>query len=177
MHTTNFKIGDKVSVIDDTIVGEIIAVIHTLITIKDENGFLYKYQNKELVKIFDFEESFVDNHQSFLKKEKSPIKTAKKPTKNQSVLEVDLHIHQITKSDKNLRNFEMLSKQLSYAKQKIDFAIKNNIQNVVFIHGKGQGVLKAELYQLLKKYNVTINDANYQKYGKGATEVYIYKDN
>ncbi|MCF6351134.1 MAG: Smr/MutS family protein [Flavobacteriaceae bacterium] len=175
MNNIDFKIGDKVSVIDDTIIGEIIEIIHTLITIKDENGFQYKYQYKELVKIFNFKESFIVNYKSFLKEEKS-FETVKKSIKKQSVLEVDLHIHQITESVKNWSNYEMLSKQLDYARQKLDFAIKNNIRNIVFIHGIGQGVLKRELYQLLKKYKVEINDANYQKYGKGATEVYIYKN-
>jgi dsDNA-specific endonuclease/ATPase MutS2 len=47
---------------------------------------------------------------------------------------------------------------------------------MVFIHGKGEGVLKLELEYLLKRYNVKFYDANYQKYGLGATEVYIYQN-
>ena len=74
MNTNNFKIGEKVAVLDETIIGEITLITNSTITIKDENGFFYKYQNKELVKIFNFEESFVDKHKSFLKEENNPIK-------------------------------------------------------------------------------------------------------
>ena len=50
------------------------------------------------------------------------------------------------------------------------------IQKVVFIHGVGEGVLKLELEYLFKRYdNLKFYDANYQKYGLGATEVYIYQ--
>jgi dsDNA-specific endonuclease/ATPase MutS2 len=47
---------------------------------------------------------------------------------------------------------------------------------VIFIHGIGEGVLKRELQYLLKKYPVDFYDASYQKYGLGATEVYIYQN-
>ena len=42
----------------------------------------------------------------------------------------------------------------------------------VFIHGVGEGVLKLELEYVLKRYeDLTYYDADYQKYGFGATEV------
>jgi hypothetical protein len=41
----------------------------------------------------------------------------------------------------------------------------------------GEGVLKAELDFLLGRYdNLKFQDANYQKYGLGATEVYFIKN-
>jgi len=51
------------------------------------------------------------------------------------------------------------------------------IQKIVFIHGVGEGVLKIELEYLFARYNnVKYYDANYQKYGLGATEVYILQN-
>ena len=48
---------------------------------------------------------------------------------------------------------------------------------LVFIHGVGEGVLKEELRYLFNRYdNVKFYDADYQKYGLGATEVYIYQN-
>ena len=48
---------------------------------------------------------------------------------------------------------------------------------IVFIHGVGEGVLKEELGYLFRKYdNVKFYDADYQKYGLGATEVYIFQN-
>jgi len=92
-------------------------------------------------------------------------------------MEVDLHIHQLTSSSKRMNNHDMLTLQLDTAKHKLEFAIRNKIQKIVFIHGVGEGVLKLELEYLFKKYDqVTFYDADYQKYGLGATEVYIYQN-
>jgi dsDNA-specific endonuclease/ATPase MutS2 len=70
-------------------------------------------------------------------------------------------------------NYDMLSLQMDTAKHKIEFAIRNRIPRIVFIHGVGEGVLKQELNYLFNNYNVSIQEASYQKYGLGATEVYI----
>ena len=92
-------------------------------------------------------------------------------------MEVDLHINQLVKSTKGMANHDMLTLQLNTAKRQLDFAIKNRIQKIVFIHGVGEGVLKLELDYLFDRYNnVKHYDANYQKYGLGATEVYIYQN-
>ncbi|HET8809171.1 MAG TPA: Smr/MutS family protein, partial [Flavobacteriaceae bacterium] len=97
--------------------------------------------------------------------------------RNLPAMEVDLHIHQLVNSTKNLTNFDMLNLQLDTAKRQLDFAIKKRIQKVVFIHGVGEGVLRAELESLFRRYdNLKFYDADYQKYGLGATEVYIFQN-
>ncbi len=173
MERLNFKIGDKISVIDEELKGIIVSINNRIIQIKDEDGFLRLYQTHEIVKIPDtlLKHVRVKNKDKILKQSKKPVKKLKK----ESVLEVDLHIHQITSSNRFMSNADMLKKQLSTAKTKLDFAIKNNIQKIIFIHGKGQGVLKAELLLLLKNDTVEINDASYKKYGQGAMEVRIFK--
>ena len=71
----------------------------------------------------------------------------------------------------------MLTIQLDAAKRQLDFAISKRIQKVVFIHGVGEGVLRTELEFLFNRYdNVKFYDADYQKYGRGATEVYIFQN-
>ena len=63
---------------------------------------------------------------------------------------------------------------MDIAKKHMEFAIKNRIPKIVFIHGVGEGILKAELDFMLKRYDsISFQDANYQKYGSGATEVYF----
>ncbi|MFL1012109.1 Smr/MutS family protein [Flavisericum labens] len=92
-------------------------------------------------------------------------------------MEVDLHINQLVKSTRGMTNHDMLTLQLDTARHKLEFAIANRIQKVVFIHGVGEGVLKLELEYLFGRYgNVKFYDANYQKYGLGATEVYILQN-
>ena len=173
MKSEKFKIGNKIAVLDDTIQGVIISIVGNNIELEDENGFVYTYKENEIVLVDD--ELFTNlkvkiKDKSISEKRKNIIKA-----KNESVLEVDLHIHQITKSNKYLSNTDMLLKQITHAKIKLNFAINNNITKIVFIHGVGQGVLKTELHLLLKSYPVQINDASYRKYGKGAMEVYIFK--
>jgi len=77
-----------------------------------------------------------------------------------------------------MSNHEMLNLQIDTAKRQLEFAIRKRIQKIVFIHGVGEGILKEELKYLFGRYeNVKCYDADYQKYGLGATEVYIYQNN
>ena len=109
------------------------------------------------------------------KKRQNPLKVSSKE-RSQPVMEVDLHINQLVKNTRRMQNHEMLNLQLETAKRRLDFAIKNRIQRIVFIHGVGEGVLKLELEYLFKRYDcLKFYDANYQKYGQGATEVYIFQ--
>ena len=106
------------------------------------------------------------------KQPKTKVKERFEPT-----MEVDLHVHQLVKSSKGMTNHEILTLQLDTARRQLEFAIKKRIQKVVFIHGVGEGVLKIELEYLFGRYdNLKFYDANYQKYGVGATEVYIYQN-
>jgi len=73
-----------------------------------------------------------------------------------------------------MNNFDILNIQVDTARGQLEFAIKNRIPKIVFIHGMGEGVLKSELDYLLGRYpEISYQDANYRKYGLGATEVYI----
>ena len=91
-------------------------------------------------------------------------------------MEVDLHINQLVKNSRGMQNHEMLNLQIETAKRRLEFGFQNRIQRIVFIHGVGEGVLKLELEYLFKRYEgLKFYDANYQKYGQGATEVYIFQ--
>jgi dsDNA-specific endonuclease/ATPase MutS2 len=91
-------------------------------------------------------------------------------------MEVDLHIHQLVKSTKGMQNHDILNLQLDTAKKRLEFALSKRIQRIVFIHGVGSGVLKLELEYLLKRYDqLKFYAADFQKYGHGATEVYIFQ--
>src|SRR5690606_22521849 len=102
------------------------------------------------------------------------VNSEKKSKKDEFVLEVDLHIEKLVKSFKHLSNFDILNIQMDTARGQLEFAIKNRIPKMVFIHGMGEGVLKSELEFLLGRYSeISFQDANYRKYGLGATEVYL----
>lgn len=178
----NFQIGDKVSVLDDAIDGVVLKVEGTEITIKTTEEFVMTYFVKELIKINDSSElnnvfssksltSFLNDKAE--EKKRSFVKE-KKNKREDFVLEVDLHIEKIVKSYKRLSNYEILNIQMDSAKGQLEFAIRNRMPKLVFIHGVGEGVLKAELEFLLSKYDgIIFKEANYQKYGVGAIEIHI----
>jgi len=178
---SNFSVGDRVEVLDDSVEGIVEFVEGATIQVLLEDGFSMQYNASELVRIGS--ELKVSNYEvAKIKKEKETPKkkrviTNKSKERNLPKMEIDLHIHHLVKSTRGMSNFDMLNIQVETAKRQLDFAIQKRIQKVVFIHGVGEGVLKEELHYLFKKYkNIKFYDAEYQKYGLGATEVYIYQN-
>ncbi len=175
------KIGDKVSVLDEDISGEIIAVSNDQVTILDLDGFEYKYAKSELVMEYDDISNISISPQNISEKEQKKHKntTKVKPKdRNLPPMEVDLHIHHLVPKTRGMDNYEMMNIQLETVRRKIGFAISKKIQRIVFIHGVGEGVLRYELHRILKEYEGQLKyyDADYHKYGIGATEVYIYQN-
>ena len=180
-----FKKGDTVAVLDAAIRGLVIKVEKDGVFIVDEDGFELKYQFKQLVKIeIDQNElsKFSDINNPLLKAKINPEKkrnyAKKKVSKEGAIppMEVDLHIQHLVKSYKGMQNFDILTIQLDTAKHKLEFAIRKRIPRIVFIHGVGEGVLQKELHYLFGRYPVRISEGSYQKYGLGATEVYILQN-
>lgn len=179
----DFKVGDKVEAIDDIIQGVVVKIAGNQITVESNDGFLLRYTAAELLKITSSNAITVTNYEvAKIKAEKELPKNKhhkklKPKERNAPQMEVDLHINKLTSSTKGMSNFEMLNLQLDTAKRQLDFALRKKIQRVVFIHGVGEGILKEELYFLFKRYeNVKYYDADYQKYGLGATEVYFLQN-
>lgn len=177
-----FEIGDKVAVLDDDISGVVIKVQNNEISVETSDNFVMTFFVNELVKINNFNElsGFFSTQSlgSVLKDKEEPKKRSfvkeKRSRKDEFVLEVDLHIEKLVPSKRGMSNYDILTLQMETAKRQLDFAIKNRMPKVVFIHGVGEGVLKAELDFMLGRYDtISFQDANYQKYGLGATEVYI----
>ncbi len=171
----NFRLNDYVVFIDDVITGKIIHIDKDQITIESDEGFIYKCQPEEIIHRKDLDHLI--NNDEIVKKEKNgkPNKATKRSGQN-SFIEIDLHIHQLIDSTKGMSNFEILTVQLNKARQTLKHAMKNNIRSVIFIHGVGEGILKKELIKMLQKYPVEISEANYHKYGIGATEAYIFQN-
>ncbi|RAK20660.1 Smr domain-containing protein [Flavobacterium aquaticum] len=180
--TQKIEIGDKVAVLDDDISGVVIKVQNNEISVETTDNFVMTFFVNELVKINNSNElsGFFSTQSlgSVLKDKEEPKKRSfvkeKRSRKDEFVLEVDLHIEKLVPSKRGMSNYDILTLQMETAKRQLDFAIKNRMPKVVFIHGVGEGVLKAELDFMLGRYDtISFQDANYQKYGLGATEVYI----
>jgi len=105
-----------------------------------------------------------------------PIATpiVKRSVKNE-VIEVDLHINELLDNTANMSNKEILDYQLEEFHKVLEENKNKKGQKIVFIHGKGDGVLrKAILDELKHKYKTyQSQDASFKEYGFGATMVTI----
>lgn len=185
MKKNNLDIGDSISVLDENLTGIIIKIVDDTITIETTEGFEFEFSEKELIKVETdaelrtkaFSKSSIQEVVSQKEIHRKKSNKVKPKERSQPTFEVDLHIDQLTNSSKGMTNHDMLTLQIETAKRKLEFAISKRFQKVVFIHGKGEGVLKLELDYLFGRYNnVKFYEANYKKYGLGATEVYIYQN-
>ena len=91
------------------------------------------------------------------------------------IIEIDLHIDSLLDDTQGMGNAEILNYQLDKFREVMETYKNKREQKIVFIHGKGDGVLrKAVIDELKRKYNnCRYQDASFQEYGFGATMVTI----
>ncbi len=112
--------------------------------------------------------------------QKKDVQPARKPVQKKeernAVLEVDLHINALLDNTHGLSNADMLEYQLKKFVEVMEQYKHQQGKRIVFIHGKGEGVLrKAVLDELRRKYpRCKWQDASFQEYGFGATQVTIH---
>lgn len=102
--------------------------------------------------------------------EKALIKTSAT-----GILEVDLHASALLETTAGMDNTAILKYQMEKFNEAIKTVIRKKGQRIVFIHGKGDGVLrKAILTELKTKYpTCRWQDASFKEYGYGATMVTV----
>ncbi|MFN8347096.1 MAG: DUF2027 domain-containing protein [Spirosomataceae bacterium] len=88
---------------------------------------------------------------------------------------VDLHIEKLTRDFLSLSNSQMIEIQLKAFETQLEKAIASGMDEITFIHGVGNGVLRTELHRRMSKHkNVKFfEDAQKEKFGYGATKVKI----
>ncbi len=88
---------------------------------------------------------------------------------------VDLHLEKLSDAPETLTNAEKLTLQLDTFERQFERAIAAGRDEITFIHGAGNGVLRAELHRRLSKHqNVQYyEDAQKEQFGFGATFVKI----
>lgn len=98
------------------------------------------------------------------------------PFKKLPLIEVDLHIGELTDTLTGMEPKDMLEMQLGEVRKTMSAHSKRVGQKIVFIHGKGEGVLRKAVLELLKKEypKAELQDASFREYGFGATLVTIH---
>lgn len=106
---------------------------------------------------------------------KESVKQINREKISNNILEIDLHAHELLDSITGLSNTEILKIQLLKFNETMKSHFQNKGMKIVFIHGKGEGVLrKAILDELKIKYKTCqFQDASFREYGFGATMITI----
>ncbi|MCH5326914.1 MAG: DUF2027 domain-containing protein [Duncaniella sp.] len=106
---------------------------------------------------------------------KRPVLKKRKEQRNGDIIEVDLHIAELVDTVAGLSPADMLNLQVDEFRKVMDANLKNKGQKIVFIHGKGEGVLRNALMKELNyRYKGhQVQDASFREYGFGATQVTI----
>jgi len=188
-----FNIGDKVSVLNETIKGKITKINFKKCTIEDTDGFVRYYSLSNIVVTQPYSDYKLDDERTIalinqkvealaisqIEKLNTEVKHSKiKPI--QYNFEIDLHIEELIDDHIGLSNFEIMQYQMQACRMFMEKAIRLKTKKVILIHGKGEGVLKHEIYSYLDRLENTkhlrfeYSGASFTKYGtEGATEVKI----
>lgn len=193
-----FKKGDTVRFLNDAGEGKIIDFpAPGIALVEDESGFAYEHPISELVSVNNkrYENlKYSSSHPETLDLlardlDKEAAKKAERDfreiyknrvpeneRKKVDWIEVDLHIHELVDRHERMTNSEIVAIQLEHFERMLRNAESKKQQRIVFIHGVGQGVLRAEIRKMLREYypHCEFLDAPYHIYGFGATEVRIH---
>lgn len=102
-------------------------------------------------------------------------KAEKRGNGKDNLLVVDLHADKLLDTTTGMSAADILNYQLGKFRQVLDENKSKKGKRIIFIHGKGEGVLRhAIISELRYKYkSYTFQDASFQEYGYGATQVTI----
>lgn len=103
-----------------------------------------------------------------------PTKSAFTRQQTEEAREIDLHIERLGPGNwRSMKSDEILDYQLNVFEQELDRALLNGPDEIIFIHGVGNGILRSEIHRRLGKHSHVdhFKDARREKFGFGATFV------
>ena len=105
----------------------------------------------------------------------TPEAMARRGAKGDSPMVVDLHASELLETTAGMSPADILNHQLDVFRQTLRDHAKEKGLRIVFIHGKGEGVLRRALINELQYRFKTcrFQDASFQEYGYGATQVTV----
>ena len=124
----------------------------------------------------EVKKAMYDKHEEDERRKQSDARKQGNKPDPKSIIEIDLHAHEILETTAGLSPNDIKEYQLGVFRKTMDEHIKEKGRKIVFIHGKGEGVLRSAIISELKhKYkSCTHQDASFQQYGFGATMIIIH---
>jgi hypothetical protein len=104
---------------------------------------------------------------------KETVSSLKKPDPVPDI--IDLHLEELTDSPKGMMPHAALELQMKVFQNSLEKALAQDLKQVTFIHGVGQGRLKQEIRKSLgiNPFVQGFDDADHKKFGYGATIVFL----
>lgn len=102
--------------------------------------------------------------------------TAKRPKRQRDEHVIDLHLEALPTNGSGMTDVEKHQYQLRYFRMGMQQHIRYRGRRVVIIHGNGNGVLRNEIRQILKREfgtQIEVHDADFARYEEGATLVVV----
>lgn len=129
-----------------------------------------KIPDKDITKLVDH---FFSPDKKITAKEKPARKKSSEPVLLTNEKTVDLHIEELTDDYHHMSNAEIITLQLNHFHKELDAALRKHFYRIIFIHGKGNGVLKSRIRSELDDMKLKYKDADTNRFGFGATEVLL----
>lgn len=106
---------------------------------------------------------------------KPHVQPARKQQDKDAPIVIDLHANELLETTSGLSAADILNHQLDVFRKTMDEYKSKTGTKLIFIHGKGEGVLRhAIIHELNYRYKrCPYQDASFQEYGYGATQVTI----
>lgn len=158
-----FRVGDAVVVVDQDKEGTITHIKGSAAVVELSHGFSELFSYDEITHSHNFLHDVSIIPKDEIKIVEKPSAKPQRLTRARHPLRLyhshayshptlDLHIETLRPSDHHhLSNVEILAFQMARAKQFVEDAIEAHQAHIIFIHGKGEGVLKTNLLGLLYK--------------------------
>lgn len=147
-----------------------------IVVVEDEDGFRRPFSIRDIAPVTNSRVKAISSDDLLLESiGLAPVKKEKKTITTLVDWEIDLHIEELVESHANWSNAQILQRQLAAFKAFFRKACVHRIAKIVVIHGVGEGVLKSEIASFLEKETgVIFYDADFRRYGLGATAVEIF---
>lgn len=100
----------------------------------------------------------------------------KKPERQRDEHLIDLHLEALPTNGNGMNDVEKHQYQLRFFRMQMQQHLRHRGRRIVVIHGKGNGVLRNEIRQILRRdfgAAVEVHDADFSRYEEGATLVVV----
>ncbi|MCC5938041.1 MAG: DUF2027 domain-containing protein [Lunatimonas sp.] len=130
--------------------------------------------------VFQLDQTVSDLDVQKLNQELNPKNAVDKPLRQQfsrPEREIDLHIEKLSSEHEFLSNSDKLKIQMEAFEKNLNYAIATGMDEITFIHGIGNGVLRKEIHRYLSQLNHInyFKDTHKSNFGYGATLVKIHE--